>query len=131
MEHATETTEEWTPLHAAARMACGEALEGESTARMERRVRLAWEAMLNDGVGIETRFEYVRDADPVSTFRVWSEFGESSALRIELESVLEAAGGMVDDMAGLEGMMRSAYRNCISDALGAMPWAVDEASDIG
>lgn len=125
-----DTTEEWTELHGAARLACGEALEGEASARMERRVRLVWEAMREDGAGMGDVDMYVQDAAPVSTFRVWSEFGEASGLRSRLAYRVEDCGQVIESVCELEDVMRAAYVDCIRNAVVRMPWAIREVAEL-
>ena len=117
--------EEWTPLHAAARIACGN-LEGEASARLERSVRLGWEAMrADDMVGEDAEWDYARESAPISTHRLWESFGECSALRCELEEQLED-GSIISGIVSLEAAMRRAYGSAVYRALCFMPDAVAE-----
>lgn len=112
---------EWTPLHAAARIACGN-LEGEASNRLERSVRLAWESMRADGmIGGGVEWDYAQESSPISTYRLWEAFAECSALRIELEEYFP-----IVDAASFDGCMRGAYRDCVARALVFMPAAIDE-----
>lgn len=108
----------WTALHAAARIACGDALDGEAGETLESAVRLAYESRHAeddlDALAVNTA--------PVSTFRLWSAFAESSALRIELGEALDGVGGYVD----LESAMSAAFESCVRAALARMPDAVAE-----
>lgn len=126
-----DTNEEWTALHSAARIALGAVLEGEATARMERRVRLAWESMLNDDAGVDEADMYANDSAPVSTFRLWSEFGGSSGLRSRLSFRLEECGEVIESSSDLDDVMRAAYVDCVRNGLHRMPWAVQEVADMG
>lgn len=120
---------EWTLEHAAARVACGEALDGEAGEALENAVRLHWqdvrEALERGELEPEDVAEYVADCAPVATYALWAAFAESSALRIALGDAFgewEAPA----DMSGLENAMRYAFSRCVAGALRVMPDAVAE-----
>lgn len=120
--------EEWTPMHAAARIACGN-LEGEASDRLERSVRLGWEAMrADDMVGEDAEWDYASESIPISTYRLWGAFGECSALRCELEERMEESA-IVSGIVSLEQEMRYAYQSAVCRALRFMPDAVASSFD--
>jgi hypothetical protein len=122
-------TTEWTMLHRAARIACGE-LEGEASDRLERAVRIAWEAMQAGGASVADAFEYAQDSPPIPTYELWTAFAESSALRLMLADVL-GAGPAVSDLVDLDDLMRYSFARCVADSLAVMPGAVREVSTCG